>query len=76
MKECKQQNYTKYPRVTNGFYECIKEVELIKEKNKKWEEELEENTKKNAENTACKNCASAKPIETSVGQNNIHSRPQ
>ena len=43
-------------------YECIKEVELIKDKKKKWEERLEENTKKNAENAACKNCASAIPI--------------
>ena len=39
-------------------YECTKEVELIKEKTNK----LEENTKKKAENAACKNCASAIPI--------------
>ena len=62
MRKCKQQNYTKCPRAINGCYECTKEVELIKEKNKKWEEGLEENTKKKAENTASKNCASAIPI--------------
>ena len=51
-------------------YDCTKEVKLIKEKNRNWEEGLEEHTKKNAVNTACKKWASAKPTEISVEQKN------
>ena len=43
-------------------YECTKEVEILREKNKKWEEGLDENIKKNTENATCNNCASTIPI--------------